>query len=163
MARPSFSSIAECLCTVRCKSRRWVGCAAPTDISPHLLLRGTGWQSRDVTVLVPAGALACLVRTSVPSAPSCARHLAGPFFLMFSDSVTSAFDAAPFNIHYANKSEFSLVLSLVPTAGVFDKCTNIIERCTRSQVNTCHAVPTTILCGQLSYLRYTCHMYGWSL
>ena len=84
---------------VHCRSCRWVGWAAPTaptDIVPHLL-RGTGWQPRDVTVLVPARALDCLVRTSVPTAPACARHLVGPFFLMLSD-VTSAFDAVSFNM-----------------------------------------------------------------
>lgn len=154
---------------VPCKSRRWVGWAAPTDISPHLL-RGTGWQSRDVAVLVPARALSCLIRTSVPcSSPQLQnqRRFVHVIWqgrsLMLSDIVTSALDVAPFNKHDSNISEFALVLSLGPTAGVFDKCTNIIERCTMSQVNTCHAVPTTSLSGKPSYLRYTCQISGWSL
>ena len=48
--------------------------------------------------------------------------------LMLSDAVTSAFDAALFNKHDANKYKFALILSLLPTARVFEKCTNIMER-----------------------------------
>lgn len=140
-----------------CKSRRWVGWTAPTDISPHLL-RGTGWQSRDVAVVVPARALACLIEPASPLHRLVHVIFYGLSFLTLCELVTSAFDAMSFNKHDANKSEFALAISLVPAAGVFDKCTDIIERCTKSQVNTCHTVPTTGLSGKLSYSLYTCRV-----
>ena len=113
---------------------------------------------------MPARAMDCMVRTSVPcSSPQLLTQrrlvhliLQGRSFDMLSDVVTSAFDAAPFNKHAANISEFALVLSLVPTAGVFDKCTNIIERCTRSQVNTCHTIPTACVFDKCTSIMERC-------